>query len=230
MPEDSALKILFSIPQQQINQDLATADSNLLKIMQDIRAYRELPDEQQTPEQEAICYHNELLRDQVLRQRPNVPEDEGLYFIAWTAERIADEACFNANDKGRLAELGKQMDEIEKREGLSANEYFPVGTAPEDYQKIATESDAWFDKIEDLILESILKRYHCNQILDLFQHDRATYAVMREVGRRLVNSRMSETDKDDSKELDDHIANGIREKFGQPAFELLQRRLRAAGL
>jgi hypothetical protein len=53
---------------------------------------------------------------------------------------------------------------------------------------------------------------------------------MREVGRRLVNSRMSETDKDDSKELDDHIANGIREKFGQPAFELLQRRLRAAGL
>jgi hypothetical protein len=115
-----------------------------------------------------------------------------LYFAAMAVHSIAEEAVSVADEQGRLAELGSRMDEIQKREGLQDDEFWPLDESPEDFRQLFSESEELFAKVYDAVFTTMLRRYHLDDVLDLYENHREQFEKMWEEGRKLIFENNSE--------------------------------------
>src|SRR5258705_7828712 len=166
------LKTFFAIPQTRIDADLASADREFLKLCEQNQAFLALDRELRTPAKEARNYHSEMLRAHVLCKRAIVLEEEAIYCVSHAAQEIAEEAAMSAYEKGRLAELQREMSKIERRAGLKAGEAWRVGRGPKEYNILSAESEGIIDRIIETIFVHVLERYHFDSMLSMYQDDR----------------------------------------------------------
>jgi hypothetical protein len=112
------LDVLFAIEPSRIDRDVADAERNFEQAMKDgLAGLQERHDskEPEEPRVEAHRHHRDMVLARVLRSQAARREKLAFYGAAMAAEHIADEAAMAACDKGRLAELDRQMDKIERR-------------------------------------------------------------------------------------------------------------------
>jgi hypothetical protein len=180
------LRIFFGIPQARIDRDLGGALLDVKRICEEIDAYCALAEQERTPELSARRYHNQFLQAHCMRKLPAICEAEALFHVASAAEDIVNDAAMNALEKGQIGELMRQMEEIERREGLKEREYWSIGEGPPDYQAANAQSDVLLEKIDEAVMPCVLRRYRFGAVADLYERNRMEFDVMREVGRRQV--------------------------------------------
>jgi hypothetical protein len=224
MPANDAeiIRYLFGLPQSQIDADLTAADAD--DLLDELLAFQKVPPAEQTPDRVALNYHKRLLQASAFQKNPEVPEDARFYLAAITATNLADEVATAAFQNERLAELTREMKKIEEREGLKPGEFWKIGEGPEDYGVLTDESDRLHAEFTDSIFLEALRRYHFDEVAKTFQEDRVMYEVRFEVGRR--QTMMTEESGEYSVLLEERLLN----EYGRRAYDLLQERLRAAGL
>jgi hypothetical protein len=188
MSPDSAvmLKQFFAISPGEIARDVADAERNWDKVLADASA--KLAQQRDDRDAEAVAkrHHEQLVRAKVIQSQAAVPEPCRLYYAMMAAERIAEEAVTVAYGSGRLSELGRQMDEIHQREGLSEDEYWPRGTGPEDYQKLSNESEELYEKVYDTVVTTVLRRYLLGDVAKRYENDRERFLAQVEEGRKMI--------------------------------------------
>jgi hypothetical protein len=188
MSDDPAavLRVLFAIPQSQIDRDVADEERDFDKMVQEIRTSFAEQQESKDPQATAHYHHKLMVRAKVYHSRTEIQEDHKLFFASLVAEDIADDAVSVAYESGRLAELARRMDEIQKREGLQDDEFWPIGEGPDDYQELSDESEELLDKVRDTVFTLLLRRYGLNGIADLYETDRVRFDELRERGRKIA--------------------------------------------
>lgn len=82
----------------------------------------------------------------------------------------------------KLAEISAKMRAIEKREGLTDDEYWQLDDAPEDYQALA---DEWDDRADELRVQ-LFRLFDEHEMADLYLNDRAEFDRRFDLGRRAV--------------------------------------------
>jgi hypothetical protein len=175
------LKILFAIPQGRIDRDLAAAAQDPLGCLKGA-----LNRDNKEPQFMAEFHHQQMVQAKVIRLLDYLPEAYMLFYAAMAAEEIAEEAVGFAHDKGRLGELGRQMDEIRERGGFGEDHYRALGEGPADYRTLTLESDRLYDSVHGTVFTTLLRRYHLNNLAELYENDRSRYDDLREEGRKMV--------------------------------------------
>src|SRR5262245_33637555 len=112
------LRLLFAIPASQIARDVAEGERDFDKLMEDGLAYHLEQHDSKDSHAAARFHHQQMVRANVIHSREDVAEEYRLFYVSMAATGIAEEAVMAAHETGRLAELGRSMNEIEKREGL----------------------------------------------------------------------------------------------------------------
>jgi hypothetical protein len=186
----AVLRLLFAIPQKQIDRDVAEGEKDFQRLMED--SDTSTIEKTNNPEEEARHHHKQMVRAKVMRSRKSLQEEMKLYFAAMAVHSIAEEAVSVADEQGRLAELGARMDEIQKREGLQDDEFWPLDKGPEDFQQLFSESEELFAKVYDAVFTTMLRRYHLDGILDLYENNREQFEKMWEQGRKMIFENSSE--------------------------------------
>jgi hypothetical protein len=102
------------------------------------------------------------------------------------ADLIAEQALDRAHQQGRIAELGRQMEVIQRREGLGPDECCLIGDGPEDYQQLSNESEELYDKVHDTVFTTVLRRYHLGAVADLYETDRPKFDRLSERARKKI--------------------------------------------
>lgn len=187
MTEDRAemLRILFAIPQSQIDRDIAAGQEDFQRLVEQTRTISVQYRDSNDPKIAARHHHQQMVQGKVARRLDALPEEYRLFLVAMAADEIAEEAVCEAHDKGRLGELGRQMDEIRKREGVHQDHHWVTG-GPADYQEACQESEQLFDKVHDTIFTTLLARYRLDDVTEMYEKDRDRYDELREEGRKLV--------------------------------------------
>jgi hypothetical protein len=180
------LRLLFAIPQTQIDHDAAEGERDFDRLIQETYASHLEHRDNKEPKVAAEYHHKQMVRAKVLYHRENLPEEYKLFYAAMAANKIAEEAVSVAHEQGRLAELGRRMDEIQKREELQDDEFWPIGEGPADYQELSNESEELYDKVRDTVFTTVLCRYRLNDIADLYENDRNRYDELSERGRKMI--------------------------------------------
>jgi hypothetical protein len=142
-------------------------------------------------------YHQRMVRGRLHWSRKDLPYDVRLYLATRPAMLIADHAAEIAYDHGRLATLCQRLDEIELREGLQHDEYWPLGEGPDDYQQAQQECDELHRRVTDTVFTSILRRYQLDEIVELFESDRQRYDTLWEQGRHTLFGPLPEREQQD---------------------------------
>ena len=192
MSDDPAavLRLLFAITRGQIDSDVAAGEKDFQRLMEDSDA--EQLEGGETPEEMARYHHKQMVRAKVTQSRKHLREEFKVYFAAMAAHGIAEEAVSVADEQGRLAELGQRMDEIQEREGLQDDEFWPVGEGPEDFRQLCNESEELIAKVHDTVFTTMLRRYHLDEIADLYENDRDRFEELWERGRKSIFESNSE--------------------------------------
>lgn len=188
MSKDPAavLRILLAIPQRAINQDLLEAEKDLIRLVDGTFSSHLRNRKNRDPEVSAEHYHKQMIRGKALQSMDTLHEDHKFIFAVMPAEEIAEEAVSVAHQRGRLAELGRRMEEIQIREGLQDDEFWPIGEGPEDYQALSEESEGLYESVHASVFTTILRRYRLKHIADLFENDRASFDARANRGRKAV--------------------------------------------
>src|SRR5216110_1311163 len=88
----AVLRILFAIPQSQIDRDVAAGEQDFDHLMQGTYASHLEQRGSKDPRVTARYHHKQMVRAKVLRSRENVLEEQKLYFASMAAHGIAEEA------------------------------------------------------------------------------------------------------------------------------------------
>ena|SRR2546426_8622702 len=110
----------------------------------------------------------------------------------------------------------------------AAHEVFQWGQGPPEYWDALKECRELSERIDRMIFPEILHRYRLDWVAEIYEQDRATFDIMREVGRRWV--RRNQKRNAFRLERDRGAADHILKNHGPDALEKLSRRLIALGL
>jgi len=215
-----AVQLLFRLSQAEVDRDLRDAEGRFRELMEERAALTRPLVSERTAAIEARDLHLCMLEAHAVRKLRHLPEDLAFFLAVHAAEAIAFEACGDALDGGRAGELSQQMHSIEARAGLARNDAFSIADAPPDWRALSDECDALLDKIDATVHTQVLRRYRFADIATLYETDRVTYEVRREVGRRWFHKSRSESDSDEC----------FLNRHGPAALALLKDRLWFAGL
>ena len=177
------LRILLSIPEKQIRQDVLDGELNFERMLDETAASTMAAHDSKDARVVALNLHQQMVRAKILQSREYLPPEIRLLYAVLPAETIASEATSVAQTKGRLGELNEKMEEIAEREGLEDGEYWLIGEGPDDYEVLSSESDQIFQQVQDTVLTTILRRYELGEIADLLENDEAKFDELREAGR-----------------------------------------------
>ncbi len=214
------LEILFAISQSAIDRELRDANGRLLEISKEIESLNQMPLELRTDEIEAKMAHLEMIRaHELCRDNSFLPEIKTFY-VAKGAGWIAQDVESVAWNKDSLAELSAQMDAIRRREGLSEGQYWMHKNGPPDYLKLDQGLGEILANIWDTIFPYLLRRYRLDDHAKLFELDRATFEIEREIGARLI---LPSYVHDERNALTDTY---FRKEYGENALMRLKSRLR----
>ncbi|HEX6902897.1 MAG TPA: hypothetical protein VF789_24490 [Thermoanaerobaculia bacterium] len=84
--------------------------------------------------------------------------------------------------ENELEPISNAMEEISQAFGLSKEEYWPVGEAPEDYARLSRQYDAILDRH----FVAALREFGLDDLADLFEKSPDEFYRLRERGRRSV--------------------------------------------
>lgn len=220
----SALALFLGIEDHVVQRDLAGAALAEGTLWEILRAYVEgsfaEPSSSRTAEQLADAWHRQMVLAYAVADCGEIPEDIALFEAARGAERIAGLAVGRAAATGRLAELDRQLEEIEQREGLDE---MARGEGPQDYRAILLVREAEALRVHDTVVLHVLERYGLVRFAALLERDRMRFDVMRETGRRVLMSRP--TDPSEAGRYSDPSDERLAEAYGSAALELLRERL-----
>lgn len=185
MPHDPAavLKLFFAIGQRQIDRDVAEGQRDREKMLAEGSASLAKLRDSNDPQLMARHHHEQLVRAKVLRSQDDLREECRLYFAYMAADRITDEAVTVAFGSGRLAELGRQMDEIQQREGLTDTEFWMRGEGPDDYEQLSQQSNELYEQVYDTVLTTVLR---LDDVAQKYENDRPQLEEQVEQGRRIL--------------------------------------------
>jgi hypothetical protein len=212
----------FDISKDRIAADILTSVDRHDELAQSLKSasQRQASGVALPPSEEAEHWHEMLIWGHALLGRL-VPDDFVAFLVVHQVEEVADGACETAFAGGVIAELASRLREIEEREGLGPDEEFArIGEGPPDHVAAASELNDQLRRIHDTVLSVLLRRYQFQELADLFENDRAEYAVRREVGRRLAHG-------DSTAGL---MESQLMNEFGAAAIERLHQRLKQAGM
>lgn len=216
----SRLSYLLVPEQAGIDADLATYQGHLADLIQDIRVLLHRPHEQRTHEVEARIAHLRMIQAHQFCEDETLPAEVRTFYAALAVERIAQDAEIAASGKGAVAQLTRQMEEVKSREGLAPDENWLSNEGPQDYRRLAEQREKLLRSIEQTIVVFLLRRYHLDEQAELYETDRVTFEVQREVGRILMMEGGSPPTEED-------LLNGyLGRTYGPGAIERVLSRLR----
>jgi len=186
-----ALRIFLNSDKKEISNAISFACEdpvgNLRRIEERLKNYREEEDENHSPMKIAEHWHDMMILGCISSENEKYHEYEAFFTIVHAAEDVAGQALENAYDSpGRLKELSDLMRGIEKREGLRNDEFWQVGSGPDDYQKHEEESGDLSDKIHCAVLGYVLRMYGFKSYAELLDVNRMEFDIRREAGRRMI--------------------------------------------
>jgi hypothetical protein len=208
------LDLLFAIEPQLITHDLRRAEDDIRSIADEIASVQAIPFDAKTPQIEARRAHLFMIQAHELCRRDSIAPEVQTFYAAFGAGHIAQDAEMVAADRDTCAELSRQMDAIRRREGLATDEFWAMqGEGPQDYRDLSDEFGRVLERITDTVFVFALRRYHLNDQADLFERDRVTFEIQREIGRRVIMP--LKNDEEVGKMMDDYF----RREYGTTAFE-----------
>jgi len=178
------LKALFAIEQSAIDRDLRKAEGRLLEIVTEISALLALPTK--TSETDARVAHLWMIQAHELCRLDKFATELKTFHAAFGASQIAQDASGIAADKDTCAEISARMKLICQREGLPEGEFWVMRSeGPKDYQDLNAEFEQILRSVEDTVFTFLLRRYDLNNYAELFEQDRVSFEIQREIGRRI---------------------------------------------
>jgi hypothetical protein len=219
------LRILFAMSPAEIAHDLEQAAQDPAPFQKEWLAHvrKTLSRAKLTPAEKCRGQHVEILLAHAFSCQQGVPVEQALYRVEFAFIGLQNLAFVLASEKGRLAEIQDRMDKISRREGLAADQYWPPGEGPADYEQARKELAELGAQVSDTFFASLLRRYHFFEFATLFEEDRMRFDVMHHVGERLSR-------KDLGMDLRKHRLKTLVEDHGPSAKELLRQMLQAHGL
>ena len=216
------LAILLGMSQQAIDIDLENAREENLSIAREISSLGKTPCTARTPEGNARLAHLKMLQAHMVCDSEDVLPEFKTFYAALGAATIIEEVESVAANKDGLADLASQMDAIRSREGLTAHESWgKAENGPADYRVLSDVYGRILERIGDTALIYVLRRYRLEEQADLFESDRVSFEVQREVGRRLS---VPMPDEGDAME---HLTNRyIERKYGTETLHRIEIRVR----
>lgn len=216
---EKMLEIFFAIKPAEIEHDLRGVEINSDAFRLELAELHEINFDVRTPEIEARIAHLTMILAYALCSQSNVlPEVKTLY-AAMGAGQVMQDAEFQAYTKGRLNEIAQRMEDIRKRDGLLDEEIWHHNTPPEDYIALDKEHDELSESITDTIFVYTLQQYRLKDQAELFENDRRTFEINREVGRRLL---LSDKEPEGVEELMDR---SIRMNYGEETLNKIRSRI-----
>ena len=222
-----ALCIFFDVSEEKITEDISIAGQDVIKslknIKTDLEKYYSQDEDKRKPVDIAKHWHDMMLVGCVNADNVNIHEYEAFFCVVYSANDVAQEACHEASESpGQLQELSKQMQEIEKREGLERDEYWPPKKGPIDYVHIEEKWERLYDCIRCAVIACILRKYGFEEYAKLLDENRMEFEVRKEAGRRAMHG--AGNDKvllEAERKLEDSFVN----KYGEEAVKLLKTRI-----
>lgn len=117
-----------------------------------------------------------------------ITRDEFIFLLDWAVHDRNDQNLSDGVYAAELTPLDEQMREIEKRHGLTDNQYWLKADFPPDYANL---SAAWSAVADRHFLE-ILNGYGFDDLTELCRNDRAEWDRIVEIGRRLFRRKHEE--------------------------------------
>jgi hypothetical protein len=216
-----AFAIFSAIDEQRIGRELATAFERIDKYEKRVLAYDALPYKKRTPQLTAEYYHHRMLFTVAFRHLKDVPEELVVFHVDRAIEEIVGEEIVHAGDNSDLLlDLEDQMEEIRMKEGLGEDEDWLVGEGPDNYEELRRKYEDSIELMHTAILVRICNRYGFDDLAKLYENDRMTYDVMREVGRQIAFGI-----NDFNREMEREMQQFFLREYGEEAVELLRMRL-----
>lgn len=195
---------------EQIMADLARAADDFDGVSEELQECLRM--KVRTAETMARLHHVGMMHAHALEQREEFRGEVRLYLTLQAAEQIAEEAVSVAEHQPACATLLQQIEEICNREGLAPNEAWQIGEGPEDYEALNEEFDKQTERVRSTVLAFVLRRYDFAHYADLYEQDRVSYEVDREIGRRMMQLGR----RDDLERAMDKL---FKDKWGKEAWE-----------
>jgi hypothetical protein len=214
------LEVLFDIERDAINRDLRRAEEDIPAIANEISSLFALPLTARTPKTDARLAHLLLVQAHEFCRGEAIAPELKTFHAAFAAGHVVQDAEMVAADKGTCAELSSRMDAIRRREGLADDEFWvKQDEGPQDYRELNDEFGRVLEGVEDTIFAFVLRRYHMNEVADLFERNRVAFEIQREVGRRVISPPRRDTE-DIEKQMDEYF----RGEYGADALQRVQSR------
>ncbi|HDO7949935.1 TPA: hypothetical protein P5J41_002497, partial [Legionella pneumophila] len=109
-----------------------------------------------------------------------------LHFIEMHHDELWDKGEYNH----LLNPISEKMRQIERKYGLTENQYWRLKDSPQEYQTLANK----YSKILDQKLIDLLKKFHLADLAYLAKHNRKKFDELRERGRRIIHNQHQTTE------------------------------------
>lgn len=187
------LTILFSMERRTIDRDLESAEGEIVVLAGRISALFAIPVALRTPEIDARLAHLLMVQAHELCRNETLQPELKTFYAAFGAGYVAQDAEHVAAGKDTLANLSIRIDAIRRREGLADDEYWTRNQGPADYCALDAEFDRIVTGISEMVFAFALRRYRLENCAELYEQDRVTFEIKREVGRRIISPARGDT-------------------------------------
>jgi len=120
---------------------------------------------------------------QALYAARRIKRAEYVYYASWPVEGVYEGRLMDGQYDKKLSPINDLMADIESKCGLKKGEYWPVGEAPPEYERL--------NKKYELVLDScrtgVMREFGLSDLADLLLRDRSEYERLRERGRRAIH-------------------------------------------
>jgi len=110
---------------------------------------------------------------------------EYFYWAAYFVEAVLEKRWTDGKYKNEVKPISQAMDDIERQHGLQPDEFWPLGTGPEEYIRLNSQYEALYDA---KFLET-LREFGLDNLADLKEQTPQEFERLCERGRRSVAHR-----------------------------------------
>lgn len=175
--------------------------------------------------EKAELSHNLLISGWAVWQSDLVEPDVSLLAAALPALQIAEMACTEASSRGTLARIQQELDMLVCNHAEEVTWSTADNIQYQRFLRLNEEADRILESIHDSVFVDIMRRYHLEEVAEIFEKNRETFEIRLEVGRRLIQPTKVRGAMSSS-----HAIASLSEKYGDRCGRRLERRLARFGL
>jgi hypothetical protein len=169
----TTLRLFFDIEPATIARDLERVRRNPCGIASELASVRVQSRNASNPEHDARRKHLFMIQACGLCCRDDISPEVRTFF-----------ASFGAGDIAQAAEMIAAFKYASAEDGAVDGEKHP-GERPKDDREIGDKYEKILERVADTVLVTVLRRYHLEDLADLFESDRVAFEINREIGRRI---------------------------------------------